>query len=345
MRWFWRRIGYAATRVGFPAGCLAIRVLPRKWIFFLSDVLARIAFVLFRAFRTRSSTNVRLALGHNLNGKEAGEIVRGSLRNFFRSCVETVGALESSIEAFCSEIPISGREHLDAALAKGNGVIVLSAHLGNFFLIGTRLAGEGYITHLLVNQPKDRDFARLMDDYRWQVRQRTIHARPRREALNQLSLVLRRNELAVMIADEYRKGNGIPVPLFGRTVQARRGPATLALRTGAAIVPVCMVRQSDDSLKLIVEPELDLVRSGENKVAIRENTLRLTQWLERTVCKYPDQWNWMNIRWSESDEKALMNAQHYSKVSLQDSEPHTRKTFVIPSECEGSKRDFSRSRS
>ena len=82
-----------------------MRVLPRKWIFFLSDVLASIAFVLFRRFRTRSSTNVRLALGENLDRAGTGEIVRGSLRNFFRSCVEVVGALESSIEAFCSEIP------------------------------------------------------------------------------------------------------------------------------------------------------------------------------------------------------------------------------------------------
>jgi KDO2-lipid IV(A) lauroyltransferase len=300
MRLFWRRIAYAATWVGFTAGRLAIRILPRQWIFFFSDVLARIAFVLFRGFRTRSSTNVRLALGHKLAGAEAGEIVRGSLRNFFRSCVETVGALELSTEAFCAEIPISGREHLDAALAKGNGVIVLSAHLGNFFLIGARLAGEGYTAHVLVNQPKDQNFTQLMDDYRWQIRQRTIHARPRREALRQLNLALRRNELTIMIADEYRKGNGIPVPLFGGTVQARRGPATVALRTGAAIVPVFMVRQSDDSLKLIIEPQLELVRSGESQIAIRENTLRLTQWLEKTVRKYPDQWNWMNIRWSEN---------------------------------------------
>jgi len=315
MGWFWRRIGYAATRVGFTAGCLAIRILPREWIFFLSDVLARIAFVLFRGFRTRSLANVRLALGPNLDETEAREIVRGSLRNFFRSCVEVGGALESSIEAFCAEIPISGREHLDAALAKGNGAIVLSAHLGNFFLIGTRLAGESYTTHVLINQPKDLDLAKLLDDYRWQVRQRTIHARPRREALNQLNLVLRRNELAVMIADEYRKGNGIPVPLFGRTVQARRGPATLALRTDAAIVPVFMVRQSDDRLKLIIEPELELVRSGESQIAIRENTLRLTQWLEKTVRKYPDQWNWMNIRWSESQESSLVAKEQRLKGS------------------------------
>jgi len=324
MRWFWRKIAYAATRVGFAVGRVAIRVLPRKWIFFLSEVFSNLAFVAFRGFRIRSSTNIRLALDH-LDAPEAKDIVRRSLRNFFRSFVEVGCALESSIGTLCSEIPISGREYLDTALAKGNGVIALSAHLGNFFLIGTRLAGEGYTTHVLINQPKDRGFARLMDEYRWQVRQRTIHARPRREALNQLNLALRRNELALMIADEYRKGNGIPVPLFGRTVHARRGPATLALRTGAAIVPICMVRQSDDSLKLIIEPELELARSGESRVCIRENTLRLTQWLEKTVRKYPDQWNWMNIRWSENDEKTLMNAQNYLKVAVRDTEPHGKR--------------------
>ena len=269
-------------------------------------MLASIGFVLLRSFRVRSMENVRGALGNNIDGATAREIARRSLRNFFRAFVEVAVALESSSAELRSEISISGREHLDAALAKGKGVIVLSAHFGNFFLLGTRLAIEGYVIHVLVNQPRDRKFARLMDHYRWRVQQRTIHARPRREALTQLSLVLRRNELALVIADEYRKGNGVPVPLFGRTVQARRGPATLALRTGAAIVPICLVRQSDDSLKLTVEPELELVRSGDTKTTIRENTRRLTQWLERKVAKHPDQWNWMNIRWSENQESSLI---------------------------------------
>jgi KDO2-lipid IV(A) lauroyltransferase len=305
-RWFLQRIAYAATRFGFSAECLAIRIFPRRWIFFLSDVLASLGFLLFRGFRVKSTNNIRFALGDSLDAAKAREAVRRSLRNFFRACIEAGVALESSVEELRSEIPISGREHLDAALTKGNGVIVLSAHLGNFFLTGTRLAVEGYPTHVLVNQPNHGQFAQLMDDYRLRVLQRTIHARPRREALRQLNLVLRQNELAVVIADEYRKGNGIPVPLFGRTVRARRGPATLALRTGAAIVPACMVRQPDDRLQLIIEPELELVRSGESKIAIRENTLRITQWLEKTVRSYPDQWNWMNIRWWETQENSLV---------------------------------------
>ena len=310
-QWLVQRITFAATRFCFGTGRLAIRIFPRQWIFFLSEALANVGFILFRSFRIRSINNINVALGDSLDGVKVQETVRRSLRNFFRACVEAGIVLESSDGELRSEISISGRAHLDAALAKGNGVIILSAHLGNFFLVGTRLAIEGYLTHVLVNQPDHGQLTKLMDDYRLHARQRTIHARPRREALKELNLVLRRNELAVVIADEYRKGNGIHVPLFGRTVLARRGPATLALRTGAAVVPACMVRQPDDGLKLVIEPELELVRSGKGRGNIRENTLRMTQWLEKTVRAYPDQWNWMNIRWWETSENATVAKEHH----------------------------------
>jgi KDO2-lipid IV(A) lauroyltransferase len=301
MRWLFGTIAYAATRSASKVASLAIRILPRRSIFALSDRLATLGYHLFRGFRKRSVANLALALGSQADYALARRIARQSLRNFFRACVETLIALESSGEQVCRDIEVQGQQHLDAALRKGNGVIVLSAHLGNFFLVGTRLALAGYEPiYVLINQPRDGQLAKLMDGYRAQVRQRRIHARPRPNALRELTEVLRRNEVAIMIADEYRRGSGVYVPLFGRKVLARRGPATLASRTGAAVVPACMLRQLDDSLRLVIEPELELVRPGKTKSAIRENTLRMTRWLERTVRNHPDQWNWMNIRWAEA---------------------------------------------
>jgi lauroyl/myristoyl acyltransferase len=143
-----------------------------------------------------------------------------------------------------------------------------------------------------------------MDDYRAQVLQTTIHARPRREALRELVQVLRRNQIAVIIADEYRKGSdGVRVPFFGRAVLARRGPVTLALRTGAALVPAYLVRDDNGRLTLTVEPELELVRTQRDRGAIVENTLRITQWLEQTVRSHPDQWNWMTVQWQDASEQ------------------------------------------
>ena len=294
--WLSGKLAYLGTWFGFKIGCAVIRVCPEA-VFRLSNGLARVGFCLFRGFRTRSIANIRIALGDRLSASEIDGVARQSLRNFLRACVEIGVAVDSSDDKIKAEIPVVGRDYLDAALAKGKGVLLLSAHLGNFFLVGCRVAVDGVPAFVLVNQPRDGRFAELMDQYRLEVRQKTIHARPRHRALRELTEVLRRNQVAVVIADEYRRGSGIEVPLFGKTVIARRGPVSLALRTGAAVVPAYMVRQADDSLRLVIEPELELERGQRNTEAIRENTIRITRWLERTVRSYPEQWNWMNLHW------------------------------------------------
>lgn len=297
-------------------GRLAVRILPRRFLFFLAEAMADTGFHLFRTFRRRSITNLSLALGERLEAQGVGEVVRRSLRNFFRDFVELAIALESSPEKMRGEIPLRGREHLEAALARGKGVIALGAHLGNFFLVGSRLAADGFSTYVLVNQKQNRAFAELMDRYRLKVWQKTIHARPRRQASRELVQVLRRNEIAIVIADEYRAGSGVYVPFFGLAVLARRGPATLARRTGAALVPIYMVRDSTGSLTLVIEPEMELARSGTTQAEVKENTVRITQWLERVVRSYPDQWNWMNIRWQESTLDALTEKKQAAKESM-----------------------------
>lgn len=282
--------------------------------FWLADRLAGIGFYLFGGFRRRSLANIQHAFGEQWSSHQIAATARQTLRNFFRACVEIGVAMQASDEQLKREIPVVGRHHLDAALAKGKGVLLLSAHLGNFFLVGCRVALEALPASVLVNQPRDGRFAELMDDYRLRCRQKTIHARPRQAALRELTEVLRRNQIAVVIADEYRQGSGIEVPLFGKRVIARRGPVSLALRTGAALVPAYIVRQADDSLRLVIEPELALEREERNAAAIRENTVRITRWLEATVRSYPAQWNWMNIHWWVDDNAPAQTALQTRKL-------------------------------
>ena len=280
-------------------GCFAAKIMPPGWRYWFSDRLADFAFYFARTYRTRSVKNVSVAFAEKLSAAEVREMARGSLRHFFRNFVDIVIGLANPPEQFRSGVPVGGGELLDAALAKGRGAIVLSAHLGNFILLGVRLAMEGYVVSVLVNQPRNGQFARLMNEYRAQARHNTIHARPKRDALRELTQALRRNEVAVIIADEYRKGSGVHVPFFGHTVLARRGTATLALRTGAAVLPAYLVRDAAGKLKLTIEPELELVRSDKSSTAIQGNVVSMTQWLEKIVRAYPNQWNWMNIHWQD----------------------------------------------
>lgn len=299
-------LAYTAVWLAIEVGRIAVRIFPRRLFLSLSMAVAAVAFYLFRGFRKRSMANLSLALGDRFDSKKIRTMVRASLRNFFRSLCELGIAVGQTRQQILAEVPVRGRENLDAALAKGKGVIALSGHLGNFFLVGTRLAAEGCPTHILIKQPKTGTLARILDHYRLKIGQNTIHARPRREAFRELTQVLRRNEIAVIIADEYRSGSGILAPFFGHTVLARRGPATLALRTGAALVPVFLVRRPAGELVLIIEPELPVERTGQTQADVSEITRRITQWLEKTVRSYPDQWNWMNIHWQKTSPEALV---------------------------------------
>ena len=298
LREFGERVSYFSVWLGLKTGEAVIMFFPRRFLFFLSETLADLCFRLFYSFRKRSIRNLNLALGDRLEASAIEETARRSLRNFFRDFVEMGLALGTSMEEIRAEIPLLGREHLEKALAKGKGVIALSAHLGNFFLLGTRLAAEGYSIHVLVKPSRNGLFAGLTDRYRLRAGQRTIRARPAREATRQLTQILRQNELAMVIADEYRS-KGIPVPFFGRLVLARRGPVTLAMRTGAAVVPVYLIHGPNGRLTLVIEPELEFSRSGALMEDVTSNILRLTEWLEGVVRRYPDQWNWMVVRWQE----------------------------------------------
>ncbi len=303
-------LAYTAVWLAIEVGKIAVRIFPRRLFLSLSAVFADLAFYLFRGFRKRSIKNLSLALGDRFDSTKIRTMARASLRNFFCSCCELGFAVGQTPRQLQAEIRIQGREHMTAALARGQGAIALSGHLGNFFLVGTRLAAEGYSTHVLINLPRTGTLTQILDHYRLKIGQKTIHARPRRQAFHELVQVLRRNEIAVVIADEYRSGSGIDVPLFGRIVRARRGPATLALRTGAALVPVYLARRSSGELVLTIEPELELQRTGRTQADVRENTLRITQWVERMVRSYPDQWNWMNIHWQQAAPGALLKEDH-----------------------------------
>ncbi|MBM4299451.1 MAG: hypothetical protein FJ143_17065 [Deltaproteobacteria bacterium] len=206
--WLIGKATYASTWLGLKIGCAASRRFPRATLS-LADRSANLCFRLFPGFRRRSIANIRAAFGSSISATEAENTARRTLRNFFRACVELVAAVSASDEELRRKIDVVGREHLDRALAKGKGVLVLSAHLGNFFLVGTRLTIDGYRASVLINQPREGSFAELLDEYRLRVRQRTIHARPRRQALRELSEMLRRNEVAVIIADEYRRSKGV----------------------------------------------------------------------------------------------------------------------------------------
>lgn len=289
--WLRYRIGEGCVR-GFVA------VFP--WLpFSLLSGFTKFAFYLtlnlLRNYRKRMEENLCVMAERFPTEQERKVVIRTAWRNFAQGVLETAWAVHASKEALCSRIALQGEEHLKRAGEKGKGVVALSAHLGNFALIGARLVAAGYSSSIVVKQPRDQGFARLIDYYRAKVGVKTISAKPRREAVGQILVALRKNEVVLLIADEFKSG-GVKIEFLGRTSHAPRGPATLALRTGAAVLPMFMVRDPQDRLTLHIGSELDLITTGDLPQDVAANTALFSHHLEMMVRRYPEQWSWLGFR-------------------------------------------------
>src|SRR5439155_1380513 len=222
---------------------------------------------------------------------------------------------------------------LKDALAKGKGVLALSAHLGSFTMIGARLAAEGYPFSAVVKQPRDQRFARLIDAYREQIGIQTISAKPRTEAVRGILKALRKNRIVLMIADEFKSG-GVMVDFMGQTSAAPRGPATLALRTGAVTLPMFAARRADGSLVLSIGAELKPVRMEDLEESVEATTALYTRHLENTIREYPDQWNWLDFGGDQSQIVAFPSFDKFGTELRWRSDPRS-----VPIACALGERD------
>ena len=264
--------------------------IPHRLLVLLTSATVRLTFAILWPYRKLMEENVSMAFSDEFLPVERRKTVaRMAWRNFVQGLYETARTLYTSKDMICASVAIEGAEYLKQPLEKGKGVIALGAHLGNFTMIAPRLAAAGYPVSIVVKHPPDQRLARLLDGYRAKAGVKTISAKPRRQAARQILGALRRNEVVIVLPDVFKSGR-VNTQFLGSAVYVRRGPVTLALRAGAAVVPMCVTRDAEDRLTLRVSPEIDLVKTGDLQEDVAANLALFTRHLEDMVRQYPDQW-------------------------------------------------------
>ncbi|HZD40013.1 MAG TPA: lysophospholipid acyltransferase family protein [Terriglobales bacterium] len=294
-----QRFFYALRyRVGEYAVRAFVAVLPwvpHRLLLSYTSFSAWVTFGLLWQYSNRMVENVSVALGEQIPSLDQRKaLVWRAWQNFARGILETSAIMHYPREKIIDMVKLEGEEHLQNALAKGKGVLALSAHLGSFTLLCARLAAGGYPFSVVVKHPGDERFARLIDGYRTQIGVHTISAKPRREAVRGILKALRQNRIVLVIADEFKSGD-IMVDFMGQKSPAPRGPATLALRTGAVTLPMFAIRRADGSLVLSIEPPVEPIQNEQLEESVVATTALYTHHLEQAIRRYPDQWNWLGF--------------------------------------------------
>jgi len=274
--------------------------------------------IYFLVPRRRIRKNLSAAFGATYASATQKGLAKGIQEHCVRNLVDCFIQLHLPEHAG-KIVKVEGRENLEAGLAKGKGVIALGAHIGNFVLVGTRLGIEGYPFHILFRLPKDQRLKTIIDRYLPCFHLKIIPSFPRRVAVTKVLETLKRNEIVFILADNLKKGR-VQTYLFGQPVRSPRGPVSLALRSGAAVLPIYLIRGYGGDLHVVIEPEIPMMRNGNLSADIAQNTHRIAHYLEGLIRRYPDQWSWLTVRMgrdlgpSVEDRSARS---HLGKESLQ----------------------------
>ncbi len=195
-----------------------------------------------------------------------------------------------------------GREHLDAAMAAGRGIIMALPHMGSWEWGGYWLALEGMPMTAIVERLEPE---RLFE---WFVEQRAamgLTAVPMGDGSGVALLrALKANEVAGLVSDRDLGGNGVPVEFFGERTTFPAGAATMAVRSGAPLIPVVVYSGPGNGHTGMIHPPIDTTRQG----SLRQDVARITQDLARIFehdirCR-PEQWHLFQPNWP-GDEAAL----------------------------------------
>jgi Kdo2-lipid IVA lauroyltransferase/acyltransferase len=277
---------------------LIFRFLPPKTLVFIARISGTTAYYLIKKYRNRVLSNLFLAFDGEKDPEERTKLAEEVFFNFTLTPLETIYTAAVPFGQFIKGIEITGREYLDAALAKGKGVIALGSHLGAFTILGMRLAMEGYPFNIIINMENLPKIWKRLECYQQRLGQKAFPRKPVAASIKKSLNCLRRNEILYLIADQRQSIGGLPVPFFGRPAYTPLGPAIFSLRTGAPILPMFIVREKGTPRTLVIGGPIEIERTFDEKKDTELLTTKFTRAVEDSIRQYPSQWPWLNRRWN-----------------------------------------------
>lgn len=281
-----------------------ILLIPRRFALKLGIFIGDLAFLLLKKERKKAIKNLSFAFGEEKSQKEIFAICHNCFKNLGKSLIEFFQLPKLNSKNISKIVTIEGRQNIEETLRKGKGGIILTAHIGNWELVGATFPLNGYKSNTIVRPEK---IPRL-DSWVNQRRERTgLKCISRGASIKSALQCLKRNELLGILADVDTKVDGVFVDFFGHPAYTARGPVNIALKTGCDLLPTFIIRQKDDTHKMIVEKAIELKITGDTEEDIRYNTAVFTKIIESYIRKYPEQWIWVHDRWKTKQFPNMSN--------------------------------------
>lgn len=248
-----------------------------------------------RYHRNEAQSALRKAFPE-MSARDRRQLVRRMYTNLGMNLVETMLVAAGKSELLASRLVIKGEQHAKDALAEGKGVCVLTAHIGNWELLGlfATLLGDYPPLTILVKEIRNRAINELITETRSLLGIRIMNVR---QSMRAPLRALQKGEIVSFLLDQNMVWNeGTFVQFFGRTACTTPGLAQIAAKSGSPVLPVFIRRLPDHRHEISIHPAI-AAPEDRRPETIHDATQVYTTAIERAIRQQPDQWIWIHRRW------------------------------------------------
>jgi lauroyl/myristoyl acyltransferase len=282
----------------YKLGELLACSMPLTWAYAVAVVFSDLRFFVAGQDRKLVMANLRVIFPEK-SVAELREIRRCMFNNFAKYLVDFFRSPCNKSNYYTKFTRVEGFEYFDQALAKGKGVVVLTAHIGNWEMGGQVIGRNGYDFWVVALPHVNKYVNRFFDGRRETGGMKVI---PFGKAARLCLQLLKQNKLIGLVGDrDFSNERGIIVDFFGKPTYLPKGPAALAIATGAPIVAGFMIRNPDDTFTLKIQQPIEPApgQKASNEGDIRELIGRYKTVIADFIRKYPEQWFMFRQFWTE----------------------------------------------
>jgi KDO2-lipid IV(A) lauroyltransferase len=268
--------------------------IPKKYIVKVGNILGGLAYLIDARHRRIVKRNLQFVHPEwpldNIN--------RISIKTFQSIGITVLEILQMtcfSKEDILQKVRIKGKENLLNTTKSPKGVIMISAHIGNWEMCHLFLSTYLQKTQVVVAQNQPVFIERIINKLRTSTGNRIIS---KKGAMIKLVRTLRKGKIIGLLIDQgTSRREGVDVTFFGRNTYATYAASLLAARYNCQVLPVYCIREHDAKLTVVVEPPLKLHKTDDVHSDLQTNTQIMTDSVEKIIRLYPEQWLWFHKRW------------------------------------------------
>ncbi len=278
-----------------------LNLIPRKLALKLGSGIGNIAWKFAKKDRAQIDKNLSWVYKDQLTSDQREKIGRDFFINSGKNLIDVIRFKKHFHNEIKPMVTIEGIEYLDEAFKRGNGLIGLTGHIGNFELMAAYLSSLEYDMAAIAREMYDKRINELLVSNREAMGLTNISTT---DSPIRIMKWLKKNKgLGVLIDTDSHRVKSEFIEWFGKPANTSVGQTILGLKAKTCFLPMACIRIDDNHYHIIIRPIIDTPLTGDISIDTIEITTAGVRELEKIINDYKSQWIWLHDRWHNQPEK------------------------------------------